>query len=163
MRVRIVSCFALFSAVLLSGCPGSIDDPLLFRQSHGGGSGWDGTCPPDFDVVEEIFKPSCGTLGCHTGEQFAAAGLDLTAPGVGERILSHTSDQCGGLPLVDPDDIEGSFFNQKLDPEPPCGSQMPSGMGALSADERACLNEYLERLVGGGAPLDAGLDGGVGG
>lgn len=154
MRGRIILCLAVSGLSLLTGCPGTIEDPLEFRRNPTGS-----TCPPDFDVHEDLLKPGCGALGCHTGDQFAAAGLDLTAPDVGDRILTHTSTQCEGIPLVDPNDIEGSYFNEKLDPNPSCGAQMPSGAAALNKSERACLNEYLGRLVNGETepPADAGV------
>jgi hypothetical protein len=150
---RFMLCLVLSGAPLTAGCPGSIEDPALFRRNVGGR-----TCPPDFDVEQDLLEATCGRLGCHTGgESFAAAGLDLAAPGVGERILAHTSEQCGGLPMIEGTDVEGSYFRAKLDDDPPCGDRMPSGMDELNLSERACLDGYLRELV---AP--AGVDGGSG-
>src|SRR5690606_28650131 len=110
MMRRFMLCLVLSGIPLMAGCPGSIEDPAAFRRNVGGSA-----CPPDFDVEEDLLKPGCGRLGCHTGEQFAAAGLDLTAEDTGARILAHTSEQCGGAPMIEGTDVAGSYFMAKLD------------------------------------------------
>lgn len=132
----------LAAAAILTGCPGSIDDPARFRNV---GS----TCPDDFDVEADLFRATCAQLGCHTGgPSLAAAGLDLGAPGVGQRLLSHRSAECGGRLLVDPNDLGASYLLEKVDrDEPECGERMPDGMAPLNATERACLGAYLEALA----------------
>lgn len=154
-------------ALLMVGCPGSIDDPLEFRR------GAANACPDDFDVEQDLFERTCGDLGCHTGgPSVAAAGLDLAAPGVGERMLLHTSDECGGIALIDRQNVESSYLIAKLGDDPLCGDRMPSGGGALNPTERACLDRYLDSLlrwandaglpppeppVDAGAPSDAAM------
>lgn len=138
-----LALFVLLSGMTLTtGCPGSIDDPLRFRSGVGS------KCPDDYDVEQDLLRGTCGTLGCHTGgPSLAAAGLDLSAPGVGGRMLAHTSEACGGVPLIDPHDLDGSYLLAKLGDQPPCGDRMPAGQAELNAVERACLDEYLEALV----------------
>ena len=150
MMRRFMLCLVLSGLPLTTGCPGSLEDPAAFRRNVGGRA-----CPPDFDVEEDLLKPSCGRLGCHTGESFAAAGLDLVAEGVGARILAHTSEQCGGIPLIEGSDVASSYFVAKLGDEPPCGDRMPSGLEELNLSQRACLDAYLRELVAPPA-VDAG-------
>lgn len=150
MRERFGPMVVCAGALLMVGCPGSIEDPLEFRRSAAN------ACPDDFDVEQDLFKRTCGDLGCHTGgPSVAAAGLDLSAPGVGERMLLHTSDECGGIALIDRHHVESSYLIAKLGDDPLCGDRMPSGGGALNATERACLDQYLESLLGWAS--DAGL------
>ncbi|MCB9597425.1 MAG: hypothetical protein H6719_32185 [Sandaracinaceae bacterium] len=148
---------------LLAGCPGRIHDPAAFRAEAAD------RCPSDFDVERDLFARTCGTLGCHTGgPTIAAAGLDLSTAGIGERIMAHTSTECGDRPLVTPGDMAGSLIMQKVGESPPCGDQMPAGMPPLDATELACLRTYIAALSGeafpdGGVPpmLDAGAPPGL--
>lgn len=161
---------ALFAAVLLAGCPGSIDDPSRFYDTAG-------ICPESFDVEEDLFARTCGTLGCHTGGPLAAAGLDLTTEGVADRIVAHTSMECGDRALVTEGSLDDSYLLEKVGPEPECGERMPADMPALNPTEQACLRAYVAGLAGvstdagvppprdGGSPVDedagpAGDDGG---
>jgi hypothetical protein len=145
-------------AVILSGCPGAIEDPAPFLMFEGS------TCPDTYDVERDLFAGTCGQLACHSGgPALAASGLDLASPGIGPRIMAHRSEDCGGRALVDPGDLDGSYLLQKIDHEmPACGDRMPSGLEPLSGLERACLRDYLAALAGsidGGVPipeLDAG-------
>lgn len=147
---------ALAFVAVLSGCPGSIDDPTPFVEHEGS------SCPDTYDVERDLFGGTCAQLACHSGGSIAAAGLDLAAPNIGERIMAHRSVDCGGRALVNPADLEGSYMMEKVDAiEPACGDQMPSGLEPLSPIERTCLMEYLQALAGsvdGGVPpaLDAG-------
>jgi hypothetical protein len=144
--------------VVLSGCPGSIDDPQPFREHIAS------TCPPDFDVERDLFRRTCGQLSCHTGgPQLSAAGLDLSAPGMGARLLTHVSgnEDCLARPLIDPTrSLEDSYLYEKLDEDQPsCGDRMPLGLPPLTRGERVCLDTYLRTLMGdGGVPMP--LDGG---
>ncbi len=148
---------AVAASLTLVGCPGEIDDPLAFRVARAS------QCPSDYDVEQDLFAATCGTLGCHTGGSIAAAGLDLTADGAGERILAHTSAECDNRPMVDTSDLLGSYFLEKLGESPACGDPMPSGLPPLNGLERTCLEAYLAELAGveppmrdGGVPRDAG-------
>lgn len=158
MSIRSTGAVILVAAGLLTGCPGSIDDPARFRNVAG-------QCPSDFDVEADLFRRTCAQLGCHTGgPTLAAAGLDLAAPAVGPRLLAHRSSECGGRPLVDLYHLGDSYLLEKVDEDvPECGERMPDGMEPLNPVERTCLDEYLQALVaahgGDGAvppPLDAG-------
>lgn len=154
MSLRIESsvvCGALALCVFLTGCPGRIDDPLAFRREAAD------SCPSDFDVEEDLFARTCGTLGCHTGgPSVAAAGLDLATAGVGERLLTHVSTECGDRPLLEPGNMEDSLLIEKVvEEDPACGEPMPSGLPPLNPTEMRCLQDYLAALTGE-EPRDAG-------
>jgi len=138
-------------AVLLTGCPGRIDDPVAFRQAAAD------RCPTEFDVEQDLFVRTCGTLGCHTGGPLvAAAGLDLATAGVGERMLAHESEECD-RPLLEPGNLAGSLMLEKVTAEDPeCGERMPSGLPPLNPTEMRCLQNYLEELTGETLDVDAG-------
>lgn len=143
----------LVAACALTGCPGSIDDPGQFLSASSG------TCPPSFDVEQDLFARTCGTLGCHTGgPTLAAAGLDLTTAGVGDRLLNQTSVECDGRPMIHPTDLGASYLLDKLGDDPACGETMPQGLPPLNGTERACLERYLADLAGLEVPSgDAGV------
>lgn len=150
-RAHLPTLLAL--ALATSGCPGRLVEPERFER------GVVRACPDDFDVEQDLFGETCGTTGCHAGGAEAASGLDLAAPDVGARLLAHRStstvDACRGRALLTPGDLAGSLLVEKLADEPPCGAQMPVGLGGLTSVERVCLEEYLTALMGG-APLDGG-------
>ncbi|MEC7520395.1 MAG: hypothetical protein VYE22_11045 [Myxococcota bacterium] len=142
----------LLAAAALTGCPGSIEDPARFRAAAAG------ACPPSFDVEQDLFARTCGTLGCHTGgPTLAAAGLDLTTAGVGGRLLEQTSVECDGRPMIHPTDLGQSYLLDKLGEDPACGDPMPQGLPPLNGTERACLEQYLADLSGLEVPSDAGV------
>jgi hypothetical protein len=150
MPSRLARALIAACALVLAGCPGSIDDPSRFRAAA------NAICPDDFDVERDLFARTCAQLTCHTGgPTLAASGLDLSAPGVRERLLMHTSADCAGRPLIDPERVEDSYLFVKVDQDsPPCGDRMPSGMAVLNPIERACLGEYVSALI---APSDGGV------
>jgi len=153
------------SALLLAGCPGTLDDKERFLVDAGnagnGGSGTDGgddaAAPndagsdaaagagPDLgpcgDVVTRIFVPSCGGTGCH-GATGAQQDLDLVSPGVAARVVGVTGTGCIST-LADPANPEASLIYQKLSPTPPCGSPMPLARPALSEDDVACVLAWI--------------------
>ncbi len=110
---------------LLAGCPGELDRPERFDCT---------------DVEAKIFKPKCGTVGCH-GNPGAANNLDLVAPGVKGRLNSQIST-CQSKPMK-------SFMLEKLKGTPGCGTLMPLGGDPLTADEYKCVEDYLSGLDGG--------------
>src|SRR6187551_2514877 len=103
MRIDRSALLALgmaLSALVLAGCPGTLDDKERFLADAGkagnGASEPDGgdAAPPDAgpdlgscgDVVTRIFVPSCGGTGCH-GAIAAQQDLDLVSPGVAARVV----------------------------------------------------------------------------
>jgi hypothetical protein len=155
--MRVVHAFpATLGLLLLAGCPGRIDDPRPFLQPV--------DCPTPEAIETELLREGCAELGCHTSGRFAAAGLDLLTPGAGARIATHVSanEDCAGLPLVAaPDDVDGSYFADKLRGTQSCGDPMPRAGDLLQERDVACLLRYVEGFLepGGsdaGVPADDG-------
>ena len=150
------------SALLLTGCPGTLDDKQRFLVDAGkAGSGTEGgdaaiaeagsdagadpdagpNSGPCGDVVARIFVPSCGGTGCH-GPVAAQQDLDLVSPGVAARVVGVTGTGCLTT-LADPVNPEASLLYQKLSPTPPCGSPMPLARPALSEEDVACVLAWI--------------------
>jgi hypothetical protein len=151
-----LSLLSLALGLVLSGCPGDLDDPARFGYEPEGEAGTGATCPSDYDVVADLFANRCGGAACH-GE--GSAFVDLVSPGVVERVLDQDSPSCS-MPFVSSTDPASSYLLRKTTDSPGCGSQMPLG-GSLSAVEQACLQSWVESLASGSGPptaMDAAAD-----
>jgi hypothetical protein len=155
----LLSTSMVLAALLLLGCPGTLDNKerFLVDAGHSSGGGDDAGAPveagsdaaadadpntgPCGDVVARIFVPSCGGTGCH-GTIGAQQDLDLVSPGVAERVVGVSGTGCLST-LADPADPEGSLLYQKLSPTPPCGSPMPLARPALSEADAACVLAWI--------------------
>jgi hypothetical protein len=105
-------------------------------------------CPNGLDALT-IMVQKCGT--CH-GERTPTKGLDLVTPGVTNRLVGVRSG-CNARPFLDPNasSSSGSYFIDKLDGDVAgCGVKMPFGAAPLTADERACLEEWADRAIARG-------------
>jgi hypothetical protein len=137
--------------LLLTGCPGTLDDKQRFLVDGGSaGRGSNDAAPPGEpdaglgpcgDVVARIFDPSCGGTGCHGGTG-AQQNLDLVSPGVAARVVGVSGVGCASI-LADPANPESSLIYQKLSPTPPCGSPMPLARPALSDEDAACVLAWI--------------------
>jgi hypothetical protein len=163
----LASASLALGTLLLSGCPGTLDNKERFLvdagsagNGFGGGTdGGDDAATPDDagsdasaagagpdlgpcgDVVTRIFVPSCGGTGCH-GSTGAQQDLDLVSNGVRERVVGVTGTGCLST-LADPANPEASLLYQKLSPTPPCGSPMPLARPALSEEDTACVLAWI--------------------
>lgn len=147
-------------ATPLVACPGTLDDPDRFREAGAT------TCPPGTDVVKDILLPSCASKICHDSDE-PEGMLDLLSPGVESRIVGVTSNSadCSGKVIVDPSDIQGSLFYEKLvQKTPSCGDPMPLGPKRLPAAQIDCIEKWLQQISaldgGGTGGTDAGTGGG---
>jgi hypothetical protein len=151
MRRAVFSALLTSAAtgLLVSGCPGSLDDPDRFKGPSAAECG---------NRVEEIFKTTCSTAGCHSGVE-PAQGLDLESPGVASRLVGVAPKGvgCPGV-LVDPKHPTESLLYGKLTPLPPCGVPMPFGKTRLTNQDIGCVRTWIESLAGDGG-ADAALDG----
>ncbi|HUS65910.1 MAG TPA: hypothetical protein VMZ28_15265 [Kofleriaceae bacterium] len=139
MRAHIRTILGL--AVALGACAAPLEDPARFQE---GATGTEDDACADLDVELDVLAPSCGGSACH-GADGPAAGLDLATPGVAAR-LSGTASSCGEMLLVAPGDPDASLLYVKLEPEPPCGSQMPLGGEPLDEVALGCVRDWIAGL-----------------
>ena len=159
-RSALVALGMALSALLLTGCPGTLDDKERFllgnagngaSDTDGGDAGPTAEAGPEVDagpdpgpcgdVVTRIFTPSCGGTGCH-GASGAQQDLDLVSPGVAARVVGVSGTGCVAT-LADPANPEASLIYQKLSPTPPCGAPMPLARPALSDEDVACVLAWI--------------------
>lgn len=96
--------------------------------------------------IPALFEARCGGDICHSAGQSTAAGLDLTSPGVEDRIVGKPGQSCAGT-LAEPADPEGSLLYLKVDETPACGARMPLSGEPLNADELDCLRDWISGLL----------------
>lgn len=127
----------LFALASLSGCPGSLEDPARFLEND---------CA---DVPATILAPRCGSAGCH-GPTEPAGNLDLVSPELAKRLVDQPAvgPACidKGETLAIPASPGDSLLVRKLAGAPPCGSSMPLGQNALSAEEVSCVRRWVGSL-----------------
>ena len=138
------------AATLLSGCPGSLEDPERFSSSLS-------ACG---DVPQVILVQRCASPGCHTSRE-KTSDLDFQSPGVADRLVGQPGSTCKTV-LVDPAAPRQSLLYLKVSGQPTCGSRMPLGDRELSAAELACLEQWMKSLGGAGAAGASGASGGGG-
>jgi hypothetical protein len=133
---RVLPLGALLGAALWVACPGRIEDPERFHECQ-------------IDVEVDIFRQTCGASSCHVAGTNAAAGLDLTSPGVASRLVNKPSSCNGKLFLSGPD--EGYLLEKVSQEMPSCGTRMPA-TGSLTDEELRCLRLWAESAFDGGTP-----------
>ena len=97
----------------------------------------------------QLLEGSCGSGACHEGSNPSSA-LDLVAPGVFERMVDATSEQCDGWPLIDQESPGDSYFLAKTAGTVPtgCGDRMPP-FGFLDSSQTACLERWITESLDG--------------
>lgn len=140
-KTQLVTIAALCAtAGLLAACPGELEDPGRFLT---GGDG--GPCPD----IPQLFQETCTSVGCHNASEMAE-DLDLESPGVAARVAGVPgTSTCDGILLADPDDPASSLLVRKLQPAPPCGSQMPLLVPKdqlYTAHQIACVEAWIATL-----------------
>ncbi len=96
--------------------------------------------------VTKMFEERCGGSSCHSPGESTAAGLDLTSPGVEDRVTEVPGASCMGI-LASPADPEGSLLYQKVAGVPTCGARMPIEGEPLTEDEQICLRDWISGLL----------------
>lgn len=133
---RVLPLGSLLGAALWIACPGRIEDPERFRE-----------CAIDVEV--DVFRQTCGASGCHVAGTNAAAGLDLTSPGVASRLVNKPSTCNDKLYLSGPDQ---GYLLEKVSLEmPECGTRMPA-TGSLTEEELRCIRLWAASAFDGGTP-----------
>lgn len=127
-------------AVLVVGCPGSLDDPSRFLTADAG------PCTLE-DVEPVIFVNTCAGAGCHQafdGGAAASRNLDLVAPGIKARLRKQVSS-CSGIPMA-------SYLLEKVKPTATCaGSRMPLAKPPLAANQIACIEAWVASVLDAGS------------
>jgi hypothetical protein len=107
-----------------------------------------------FKLIIQYSQPTCIGSDCHGAGNEEANDLILADDGgLHMRLLNTVSDDCGGVPVVNPGDPEGSALVMML--KGPCGAlpRMPNG---CRDDDCSCVpDNYIaavEQWVLDGAP-----------
>ncbi|KIG17672.1 cell surface protein [Enhygromyxa salina] len=96
--------------------------------------------------IPQLFVDRCGGSICHSAGESTAASLDLTSPGVEDRVSGVPGASCAGI-LANPAFPEDSLLYLKVNPSPTCGSRMPIGGQVLNDDEISCLRDWISGLL----------------
>lgn len=157
---------AALLALPIAGCAGSLD-PSQFPAggdgtggTSGGGTGGSNPCTGNL-AGATIVTNDCAISGCHdtagsTGP--LGAGLDLTVDtGIGGRLVGVMSDgntaygsACGGNQtpyLTQGSNPATGLLIDKIQPNPPCGVQMPYVGSYLSQQQQTCLIQWATTLT----------------
>jgi hypothetical protein len=145
MRAHIRTVLVL--ATMAAACAAPLDDPGRFLEGatgtgDGDGAGGDDACA-GLDIERDVLTTDCGGATCH-GAADPAAGVDLETAGVASR-LSGAPSSCEDMLLIAPGDPDASLLYRKLEPDPPCGSQMPLG-GELDEVALGCVRAWIAGL-----------------
>jgi len=115
--------------------------------------------PPDSSfglIYNKILTPSCALSGCHDGEPGYAhpklSGTNTYNELIQEHVHNFNAKETN-LWLVKPEDIDSSFFYQKLifsESEFAFGAAMPAG--GLTLDDNAI--EFVKQWIEAGAPKE---------
>jgi hypothetical protein len=128
--------------VLLIGCTG---EPAGVAEGETG----EQEGPPDelFPCdMPKLFEQRCGGNICHSKGDSTAAGLDLTSPGVEQRVSGAAGNGCVGM-LADPANPEASLLYTKVLDAPTCGTRMPLTGEPLTEDELTCMRDWISGLL----------------
>jgi len=112
----------------------------------GGGGGGD-VC----DAYNQVLVPTCGLAGCHNeGSSQGAFAIDGEEAGITAFVdRASTFDTCD-LVFIDSNDPTQSLLQRRTEEDTieGCGlvGRMPLG-DELSADDQACLNEWLTQFA----------------
>jgi hypothetical protein len=96
--------------------------------------------------MQTFFEERCGGAICHSDGESTAAGLDLTSPGVEQRVSGAAGSGCVGV-LADPSNPEASLLYTKVLDAPTCGTRMPLTGDPLTEDELSCVRDWISGLL----------------
>jgi photosystem II stability/assembly factor-like uncharacterized protein len=141
--------------------------------SGGGGGGGSGGQPgvdaggaATFAQVYSTLSASCAIQGCHAGSN-APGGLDMSSAQLAYTNLvgvKAAGPACGssGMTRVVPGDSSHSLLYLKVNPGPPCGSQMPLDHPPLSSDAIGQIKSWIDAGAQSGG-VSGGSSSGAGG
>lgn len=109
---------------------------------------------PTFESIRNFLGDNCALSACHGG---SGTLNDLRGDsGLYQRLTTplDASDECDGLTLVVPGDVETSLLPKMMRDDPPCVTRMPNLCD--QGGPRACLLESqiqpIEAWIAAGAP-----------
>lgn len=93
-----------------------------------------------------IIAASCGQGGCHG--QGSNLGNFAESEDIARTFIGRDARlTCAGSgAIIDPENPSGSVLVLKLSDDPPCGNYMPPSAQFLSADEVACIEDWMGSL-----------------
>jgi hypothetical protein len=142
------SALPVATLVLVLGCNGGTEAEKAESESESeSGTGLESELECD---IPELFVQTCNGAACHGGGSSSAAGLDLIAPGVEDRVSGVLGTNCDGL-LADLSKPRESLLYTKIT-EPDCGVLMPMGGVPLDENQVTCMEYWISGLL----PPDAG-------
>jgi hypothetical protein len=130
--------------VLLTGC-GELKTPTM---PGGGGDPIDPTAT--FTRVQnEIFTPTCASIGCHDplGQ---SSQMILTAGRAYAQIVNQASVEMPSLARIAPNDPAGSYLYRKITGSGITGERMPLNRAPLTDEQIKLVRDWIRR----GAPND---------
>lgn len=138
------SCLVVLTVFLFTGC-GELKTPT---EPLGGGDPIDPNAT--FTRVQnEIFTPTCATIGCHNpiGQQ---SQLVLTAGQAYGNIVNVPSVEMPQLRRILPGDPASSYLYRKITGAGITGDRMPQSLPPLSDAQIRLVRDWIRR----GAPND---------
>ncbi len=108
-------------------------------------------------ISSTLLESTCLFSSCHGGQGVQAAGLDLRAPGLHDRLMNHVVAGNTDLPLVAPGDPDGSWLYRRIaeceptDRDGNAVTPMPYNAPTLSRPE---LVAKVRDWIAAGAPDD---------
>ncbi|HEX4447481.1 MAG TPA: hypothetical protein VH044_12120 [Polyangiaceae bacterium] len=150
-RITLMAAAAVGFTCVMTGCPGSLEDPGRFSSDAALGA-----CP---DVTQTVFLTVCATSQCHSSAT-KIQSLDLQSPDVASRLVGVAATEGSGL-LVDPTSPQSSVLYTKLTSTPPFGVQMPFGQTPLDPATVACVLDWITAQGQGDSGAEGGGDEGA--
>jgi hypothetical protein len=138
------SCLLLLVLLFVTGC-GELKTPT---EPLGGGDPIDPNAT--FTRVQnEIFTPTCASVGCHhpIGQQ---SQMVLTAGTAYGNIVNVPSVEMPQLRRVEPGDVANSYLYRKITGSGITGERMPLSLPPLSDAQIRLVRDWIRR----GAPND---------
>jgi hypothetical protein len=146
MRTPLLVASTLVATIILAGCGKLAELPT----DPGSGSGEPIDPTATFTRVQnEVFTPTCASLGCHDplGQQ---EQMILTAGRAYGNTVGQPSIENPALLRVAPGDPSGSYLYRKITGSGITGDRMPQGSPALSTTQIKLVRDWIRR----GAPND---------
>jgi hypothetical protein len=161
---------------VLAGCPANLENPQRFEQNDASTSTDPNVLPSCVSGLFSAPNGICSGSVCHTGGPNAGGGLDLTSPGVVQRLLNQPATHegvdldagtvmCPTVKLIDSSSPANSWLLTKVQSYTGnCGDSMPLASPVLSSADQKCLADWVfsfSTAAAGGSGGAASTSGGA--